>query len=151
MGQHQIKRGTHWRQCVTEVESGCLLWDGHLNPQGYGRYRSQLAHRVIYEMEAGPIPEGMTLDHVKERGCVSTSCVNPTHLEPVTMAENNRRGGSPWALNARKTHCPQGHEYTAENTYLAPGSKSGQFSRACRACHRLRRQVAQNRAKAVAA
>jgi hypothetical protein len=86
----------------------------------------------------GPIPEGMTLDHVKANGCTSTACVKaiadehgPAHLEPVTNRENVLRSDSISARNARKTHCPQGHPYDEANTYV-----SRQGGRNCRACHR---------------
>lgn len=84
-------------------------------------------HRYIYELLVGPIPDGLTLDHL----CMVRHCVNPTHLEPVTNGENQRR--SPFTLagaNARKTHCPRGHEYDAENTCYSGGRRH------CRACRR---------------
>ena len=80
-----------------------------------------LAHRVAYELQVGPIPVGLQLDHL----CRVRSCVNPAHLEPVTSAENTRRG-----LRAMKTHCPQGHPYAGENLLIRP---TGQ--RRCRTCH----------------
>jgi hypothetical protein len=63
--------------------------------------RAAYAHRVAYELLVGPIPEGLTLDHVRDRGCTSTACVKaiadergPAHLEPVTMEENVRRASA---------------------------------------------------------
>ncbi|GAA4237618.1 hypothetical protein GCM10022254_50190 [Actinomadura meridiana] len=69
------------------------------------------------------IPEGLTIDHL----CRTTLCVRPDHLDPVPNRINNLRRNSLSALNARKTRCPQGHEYTLENTYLG---RNG--SRECR-------------------
>lgn len=73
------------------VESGCWEWQGSLC-NGYGSWsRNKVrmkAHRAVYEMYRGQIPEGMDLDHL----CRNTKCVNPDHLEPVTEAENTRRG-----------------------------------------------------------
>lgn len=70
----------------------CWLWTG-ANANGYGaiwgseRSRAKRAHRVAYELLVGPIPDGLTLDHL----CRNTRCVNPKHLEPCTAAENARR------------------------------------------------------------
>ena len=69
----------------------CWLWTGALAPNGYGvgwnGERTRQAHRLVYELLVGPIPEGKHLDHL----CCVRNCVNPDHLEPVTQAENNRR------------------------------------------------------------
>jgi len=112
----------------------CWLWTGCKARGGYGQIfngeRMVTAHRVVYEDRVGPIPEGLTLDHL----CRVTSCVNPKHLEPVTSWENNRRGTSPSALNLQKTHCVNGHEFTVENTY----HRIKDSARICRACGRER-------------
>jgi len=87
------------------------------------------AHRLSYETEIGPIPEGLELDHL----CRVRSCVNPLHLEPVTHQENVRRGeGANFWRN--KTHCPQGHEYTEENTGIS--NRNNEKCRYCRECKR---------------
>ena len=108
------------------VGDGCWEWIG-AKVYGYGRLSrgrtpdgSQLAHRVVYELMTGPIPEGLTLDHL----CRNRGCVRPDHLEPVSLAENTRRGA------AARTHCPQGHEFTPENTYCRPSK----VERQCRIC-----------------
>ena len=81
------------------------------------------AHRVAYGYLVGDIADGLTLDHL----CRNRRCINPAHLEPVSAAENTRRGIR-WQL--AKTHCPQGHPYAGENLITYPdGSR-----RACRAC-----------------
>lgn len=70
----------------------CWLWTAGISGgTGYANFhwlgRTQSAHRVSYMLAVGPVPEGMTLDHL----CRVRHCVNPSHLEPVTLAENIRR------------------------------------------------------------
>lgn len=83
------------------------------------------AHIWSHLRWVGEIPEGYQVDHL----CKQTRCVRPEHLEAVTPQENTLRSNSPAAINARKTHCPQGHEYSEENTYRPPSG-----GRKCRAC-----------------
>jgi HNH endonuclease len=70
----------------------CWVWLGSVNCMDYGyvdrKGKHIPAHRVFYEEKHGPIPEGKQLDHL----CRVHRCVNPDHLEPVTNAENTRRG-----------------------------------------------------------
>lgn len=72
-------------------DTPCWIWQKWRNAKGYGskHYKGKTcrAHRAYYEMEHGEIPEGMDLDHL----CRQRSCVRPSHLEPVTCAENQRR------------------------------------------------------------
>lgn len=79
-------------------ESGCWVWTDEDNHSGYGVFwdgkRSWMAHRFSYEHFVGPIPEGLTLDHL----CRVRCCVNPKHLEPVTIQENVRRGAGPGGI-----------------------------------------------------
>jgi hypothetical protein len=118
----------------------CWLWIAKCNNRGYGMFgldrRMQTAHRVAYELWVGPIPDGLEIDHL----CGVRHCVNPAHLEAVTHRENLLRGSGFAAINAAKTHCPRGHEYTPENTYTNPNPNGG---RICRTCKRARdRQAA---------
>jgi Protein of unknown function (DUF2637) len=80
---------------VVNPESGCWEWQSGLDKDGYGRayWEGQpwLAHRLVFTLLNGPIPEGLTLDHVRARGCLSKACCWPFHLDPVTWEENNRR------------------------------------------------------------
>lgn len=117
------------------AEGECWLWRGTKNRGTYGVLRRRLAHRVAYELFVGPIPAGMTIDHL----CRNRTCVNPAHLEAVTLRLNVRRAWTakqPEAVRAQaesqsETHCAYGHEYTPTNTYEKPGG-----GRDCRACKR---------------
>ena len=100
-----------------------------------------LAHRAYYERYVGPIPEGLVIDHL----CRNRRCVNPTHLEPVTSAENNLRGLGPGAVNRRKKACHRGHAFTPENTYHPPSDPK---HRMCRACPTIVRAAAPERYRA---
>ncbi len=113
--------------------SGCWLWLGHLSSNGYGKLGAQYAHRLVYEKERGKIESGFQIDHL----CKVKSCVNPDHLEPVTQQENIRRSEAVSIINGRKTHCPSGHPYNQENTYL---DKNNQ--RYCMVCKRERQSSA---------
>lgn len=73
----------------------------------YGRHNGIGAHRIAYEIYKGPIPKGLTIDHL----CRNTICTNPEHLEAVTLRTNILRGESPIAYHAGSTHCPRGHSY----------------------------------------
>ena len=73
-------------------ERDCWQWKGAESGNGYGKVsisgRMKMAHRAIYEILIGPIPEGLVLDHL----CRNRGCCNPLHMEPVTVQENTRRG-----------------------------------------------------------
>lgn len=116
-----------------EKTATCWLWTACCRQDGYSQFwlngKMRRAHLLAYEALIGPVPAGLVLDHVKERGCVNRNCVNPDHLEPVTRGENIKRGG-----NAQKTHCPSGHAYDEANTKVS--KRSGH--RSCRACNRAR-------------
>jgi hypothetical protein len=116
---------------IPEPNSGCWLWLGSTDEKGYAlmRHRKPLGgwttgrvHRLSYEAVYGAIPVGLVLDHK----CRVRCCINPAHLEPVTNAENIRRGLA--GINsASKTHCPQGHPYSGLDHKGA---------RICRKCQR---------------
>jgi len=124
--------------CSPEPFSGCWLWMAGIARNGYGylsfRGTRWLAHRISYEAHVGVIPEGLDLDHL----CRNRSCVNPVHLEPVTRKVNLGRssliGRGAGKHQSAKTHCPQGHEYTPENTRQMKQRKG----RICRECDRIR-------------
>lgn len=124
----------------------CWRWIGG-GGRGKGGYvqvsssgQSVMAHRWAYELLVGPIPDGLTLDHL----CRVTDCVNPAHLEPVTQRTNILRGAGLAAHNAVKTHCPAGHPYDEVNTYHRPDG-----ARDCKRCinERSRRRNERRRAE----
>jgi hypothetical protein len=94
---------------------------GYLRPGG----RQVYAHRFAFEALVGPIPEGLSLDHL----CRVTWCVFPGHLDPVEHRTNVLRGVGPTAVNARKTHCKRGHPLSGDNLYVQPRGY-----RNCRTC-----------------
>lgn len=123
--------------------NGCIWYSGYISPKGYGRVGAGVpAHRAAYEHFVGPIPEGMDLDHLCHNAdsscpggptCLHRRCVNPDHLAPKTRRRNLL--ASPLTLasiEAAKTHCPQGHEYTAENTNEYRGRR---YCRRCANAH----------------
>lgn len=142
---HPIAR--FWGQ-VRVQDDGCWLWTGPRKncPNGvqYGSTSHQgkaiAAHRLAWMLFRGPIPEGLHIDHL----CRVTRCVNPAHLEPVTQRENVLRGVGFAAVNAAKTECIRGHEFTPENTIVHCGGK-----RACRTCVNVGQK--RNRVKRLAA
>lgn len=140
-----VRGGTALERCVQLIrfeESGCWTWTGQIAGNGYGRFAhegsSLAAHRVVYELLVGPIPEAMTLDHTchnlaasrsecsEGNDCLHRRCVNPDHLEPKTSVQN--AADSP-NHQTNWTSCIRGHEFTPANTYV---TKDG--GRKCRTC-----------------
>ncbi len=112
-----------WNKAI--VNGDCFEWVAGKSRVGYGKFqlegRTRLAHRVAYEMVYGDIPGQLTIDHL----CMNKLCVNPMHMELVTLSENVRR-----KIIVPKTHCKHGHEFNKENTYYETRTK-----RKCRNCN----------------
>lgn len=121
------------------ADTGCWEWTAGRDSYGYAKvkvrgFRTRKAHRVIYEILVGPIPEGLTLDHL----CRIRHCVRPSHLEPVTRRENVMRGHHPAVVAHVTGICVAGlHDITGDGAYVDP--MTGR--RRCRQCHREWRRV----------
>lgn len=143
-----------WLDRVTIDADECWIWPGKSPGRGNyartivnlrGKYFSFGLARLVYTAHYGPIPEGMDLDHACHsrsecsggESCKHRRCINPFHLEPVTHTENVKRSLKNIRRTAGRyprpqTHCPQGHPYDEENTYVWRGNRK------CRACRRAR-------------
>jgi hypothetical protein len=114
------------------AENGCRRWTGVHQHKGYGQIttgnKTRMVHRIAYEVWIGPIPAGLEIDHVREKGCLYRDCIEPAHLEAVSHAENLRR-------KPKATHCPNGHEFTPENTRFQVQKNRSIPARRCRQCH----------------
>lgn len=107
-----------WSKVDRRGPAECWIWRAHIDRYGYGQFgvdlpgkRLESAHRVSYQiahhLPPPPVSSGLNIDHL----CRNHACVNPTHLELVTIWENTLRGNALTARNARKTRCPRGHTY----------------------------------------
>ncbi len=120
---------------LPEPNSGCWIWTAALDRDGYGRFSiynydgrrmtvNFAAHRFSYELYRGKIQDGMQIDHL----CRVKCCVNPDHIEVVTVLENNKR------KNSLITHCPHGH--SLHDAFMKKRN-NGYVGRSCRECGRL--------------
>lgn len=125
----------------------CLIWQGSKDHGGYGKIefgsmrshdrRTASVHRAAWEHHHGSVPAGMQVDHLccdpswcaGGRSCPHRACAEITHLALASKRDNVLRGNSVTGVNARKTRCAHGHEFTLANTHLRPDG-----SRECRTC-----------------
>ena len=114
----------------------CWNWKKSLR-NGYSVFHipglnSGYGHIFSYILLVGKIPDGLVIDHL----CRNRGCVNPKHMELVTLGENSLRGLSLPAINLKKKVCVNGHEFSKENTLLMKDYR-GNFRR-CKECNRTR-------------
>lgn len=115
----------------------CWIWAGARQGDGYGTFKIKgtnktvLAHRYMYELILGAIPLGLVIDH----RCRNRFCVNPAHIEPVTLYENVKRGRA-WLWGPELTECKHGHAYTEKNT-----GRNKLGHRYCRECKRVKAEA----------
>lgn len=148
-GKHLLVDGMVVRAAVREIrkrrytigDNNCWQWLLAKSSCGYGQMKCKgetksglgMSHRVYYRLLFGKIEEKMTIDHL----CRNRACINPSHLEIVTLKENNLRGFAPPALNAKKEFCPRGHRYAGYNLSISNCGK-GRLCRKCKTCARER-------------
>ena len=130
---------------ISDFIGPCHEWPRCRNKDGYGvitiKRKSLFVHRYIWERVNGPIPEGLVIDHK----CRNRACFNVDHLRVVTIKVNNTENSlSPSAINAARTRCKNGHEFTEENTIA---TKTG---RGCRICMYARNHVYRQKKKRLA-
>lgn len=135
----QRKIPAFWAKIERRGDDECWPWTAALNSYGYGQFRlggassgQAVSHRIAYELEVGPIPDGLVIDHL----CRNRACCNPRHMEPVVPKVNTMRGIGRSALNAQKTECPAGHSLSGDNLLVSSGR------RLCRTCRAEKRRAA---------
>lgn len=140
-----------------DVRSGTECWPWRASKRnGYGQFGIREgvvrgAHVVAYEILIGPIPKGLTLDHLCHgkdcrlgARCPHRACCNPAHAEPCARGENVLRGNGSAASRKNQTHCVHGHPFTEKNTY-----RDRMGYRHCRICSSTRSRVKYLRNKAL--
>jgi hypothetical protein len=93
-----------------DVDSGCMVWTGKTDADGYGRVGGKLLHREVWAHLVAPVQDGMTLDHLRDRGCRSSACWAPWHLQVISDRGNRQREGRrPAPARARVAIAPAAH------------------------------------------
>lgn len=142
------ERRRFWAKVERVSGDECWRWLGAKSSHGYGSAKAlgknARAHRVAYALANGPIPPGVVVMH----SCDNPRCCNPAHLSLGSQSSNildcvtkgrwhqAGTGGAGRKRHLPKTNCPQGHEFTPENTYTNPRG-----NRICRECARRMRRA----------
>lgn len=131
-----------------EIAGDCWEWKLSTDKDGYGQFsvgssvdgtaKRYKPHRFSYEAFVGAIPDGYVIDHL----CKNRRCVNPAHLEAVTVRVNVQRSS-----NSTKTHCKNGHPLSGDNLYIRPDDGS----RCCRKCRAHDARMLKKRRRAASA
>lgn len=110
-----------------DKETGCWVWAGYCfnYPLINLKDSKVYVHHLVYTWFKSPRTKGLQLHHT----CENKKCVNPIHLEELTVGKHNATKDINYH-NAGKTHCKRGHEFTEENTYIYRNGKS----RVCKTC-----------------
>ena len=122
-----------WGKVHTGSPEECWTWNGGLTRGGYGAFKVNgvqgRAHRYSFFLANGFYPP------IVMHGCDNPPCVNPAHLTGGTQALNMAdcvAKGRFVKAQTLKTHCPKGHEYNSENTYMHGNNRQ------CRACRKIK-------------
>jgi HNH endonuclease len=135
---------------TNKIENGCWEWQGYVGPTGYGTFtvfgKNFAAHRISYELFCREVPVGSVVQHK----CDNRKCVNPKHLSHGNQKNNIEDAILKKRMSSqKKTHCPRGHEYTTENTYISKhnGIPIGRVCKKCRVIHTTNSKMKIYRAK----
>jgi hypothetical protein len=137
---------------IPEPMSGCHLWNGCFDKDGYGKttwnYKHKRVHRVVFELAHGPISEGSLIQHI----CDTPSCVNIDHLRLGTSLSNMQdkvKKGRLKNQHMDKTHCKNAHEYSVSGFYVYKYDEMAGPKRVCKVCHYQRQHRYSNARKKV--
>jgi HNH endonuclease len=76
-------------------ECGCWRWTGSRDTSHYAKFKLRgktlILHRYAYESLVGPIPDGMTIDHLN---CTLRCCINPAHMQVISSLDNTLRANA---------------------------------------------------------